>query len=263
MVTIGFALAFFEFGGLTALAISLQRRERIRLPQLFRFLALALPRLWRLSVRQFLIYLAIALPFLAVAGGAYLVCLTENDINYYLYAKPPPFWIASSVCAVAGLGFAWFAARRFVDWTYSVPLLLFTEASPAAALRESARLVSGRKRETVVMLLRWLALVVLLVLAAGVIIRILKWGLLGIAGNNPGRRPDDDVRAGGDSGPDKPCGGDPDHGDSGLYGIGAISAVPAGCHPAGIAGRRGDRLAAPGGGIAPDRLGPAALSSLA
>jgi glycerophosphoryl diester phosphodiesterase len=185
VVTIGFALAFFEFGGLTALAISLQRRERIRPAQLFRFLALALPRLWRLSVRQFLIYLAIALPFLAVAGGAYLVCLTENDINYYLYAKPPPFWIASSVCVVAGLGFAWFAARRFVDWTYAVPLLLFAEASPAAALRESARLVSGRKRETVVMLLRWLALVVLLVLAAGVIIRILKWGLLGIAGNNP------------------------------------------------------------------------------
>src|SRR6185436_7756962 len=84
VVTIVFALAFFEFGGLTALAISLRQRERIRLPQLFRFLGFALPRLWRLSARQFLIYLATALPFLAVAGGAYLVFLTENDINYYL-----------------------------------------------------------------------------------------------------------------------------------------------------------------------------------
>ena len=42
VVTIGFALAFFEFGGLTALAISLQRRERIRMRQLFGFLGLAL-----------------------------------------------------------------------------------------------------------------------------------------------------------------------------------------------------------------------------
>ena len=67
-VTIGFALTFFEFGGLTALAISLQQRERIRMRQLFGFLGIALPRLWRLSVKQFLIYLAVALPFLALAG---------------------------------------------------------------------------------------------------------------------------------------------------------------------------------------------------
>src|SRR6478735_9068717 len=108
VATIGFALGFFEFGGLVALAISLQRRKRIRMRQLFAFLGLAFPRLWRLSVKQFLIYLVIALPFLAVAGGAYWMLLTENDINYYLYAKPPPFWIALSVCIVASLGFAFF-----------------------------------------------------------------------------------------------------------------------------------------------------------
>ena len=62
--------------------------------------------------------------------------LTENDINYYLYAKPPPFWIELSVCIVASLGFAFLAVRRFVRWIYSVPLLLFTNASPATALRE-------------------------------------------------------------------------------------------------------------------------------
>ena len=184
VVTIGFALAFFEFGGLIALAISLQRRERIRMRQLFGFLGLALPRLWRLSVKQFLIYLAIALPFLALAGGAYWMFLTENDINYYLYAKPPPFWIALSVCIVASLGFAFFAVRRFVRWIYSVPLLLFTNASPATALRESTRLVKTRKRETVMMLLRWLALVALLFSASWLLTLLLKWVLLGVAGND-------------------------------------------------------------------------------
>ena len=184
-VTIGFALAFFEFGGLTALAISLQRRERIRMRQLFGFLGLALPRLWRLSVRQFLIYLAIALPFLALAGGAYRMFLTENDINYYLYAKPLPFWIALTVCIIAGLGFTFFAIRCFVRWTYSVPLLLFTGASPATALRESTRLVRARKRDTVVMLLRWLAVVALLFSASWLLTLLLKWVLLGAAGNDP------------------------------------------------------------------------------
>ena len=111
--------------------------------------------------------------------------LTENDINYYLYAKPPPFWIALFVCAVAGLGFAFFAVRLFVRWIYSVPLLLFTNASPAIALRESNRLVKTRKRETVVMLLRWLALVALLFSASWLVTRLLKWVLLGAAGNEP------------------------------------------------------------------------------
>jgi glycerophosphoryl diester phosphodiesterase len=185
VVTIAFALAFFEFGGLTALAIALHRRERIRLARVLGFLGLALPRLWRLSVRQFLICLAIALPFLALAGGAYLLCLTENDINYYLYAKPTPFWIAVSVAAVAGLGFAWCAVRLFVHWIYSVPLLLFTGASPAAALRESTALVHERKRETIVLLLRWLALTVLFFGASWLIMLLLKWILLHIAGNAP------------------------------------------------------------------------------
>ena len=128
--------------------------------------------------------------------------LTENDINYYLYAKPPPFWIALSVCIVASLGFAFFAVRRFVRWIYSVPLLLFTKASPAAALRESTRLVNGRKRETVVMLLRWLALVALLFSASWLLTLLFKWVLLGVAGNNPAVVLDDDGPVGGGSLPD-------------------------------------------------------------
>lgn len=185
VATLGFALAFFEFGGLAALAIALQRRERVRTTQLFGFLGHLLVRLWRLSVKQFLIYFAIALPFLALAGGAYEMFLTENDINYYLYAKPPPFWIVLSVCVVAGLGFTFCAARCFVRWIYSVPLLLFTNASPVNALRESTQLVKTRKRETVVMLLRWLALVALLFGASWLLTLLLKWVLLGVAGNNP------------------------------------------------------------------------------
>lgn len=185
VTSIAFALAFFEFGGLTALAISLHRRERIRSAQLFGFLGLSLPRLWRLSVRQFLTYLAIALPFLAVAGGAYLFFLTENDINYYLYAKPPAFWIAASISTVAGLGFAWCAVRLFLRWIYSVPLVLFTNLSPAAALRESTALVKAHKRETTLMLLRWLGFVALCFGAAWLITLLLKWALHGIAGNKP------------------------------------------------------------------------------
>ncbi len=185
VVTISWALLFFEFGGLTALAVALSRREKVRLSLLCGFLALALPRLWRLSVRQFLTYLVIALPFLAVAGGAYLVFLTENDINYYLYAKPRPFWIALTICCAAGLGFAWVAGRRFIDWFHAVPLLLFTPVSPAGSLRESARLMRGRRTEVLRMLLGWLALTALLLGADWLLMHFLKSLLPDAAGRNP------------------------------------------------------------------------------
>ena len=108
VVTIAFTLVFFEFAGLVSLAISLLRGNRIRLPQLFRFLIVSLPRLWRLATRQFLIYLAFAAPCLAVAGTAYLVFLTKNDIYYYLDAKPPAFWYAVGLAGTAGLVFAFY-----------------------------------------------------------------------------------------------------------------------------------------------------------
>ena len=64
---------------------------------------------------------------------------------------------------------------------------------PAAALHERIaryraageyKVVKTRKRETVMMLLRWLALVALLFSASWLLTLLLKWVLLGVAGNN-------------------------------------------------------------------------------
>jgi len=186
VVTIAFTLVFFEFAGLVSLAISLLRGNRIRLPQLFRFLIVSLPRLWRLATRQFLIYLAIAAPCLAVTGAAYLVFLTKNDIYYYLDAKPPAFWYAVGLAGTAGLVFAFFAIRQFVDWIYSVPLLLLTDHSPAEALRESRRMVAGRRKEVILLMLRTLGAVAAMLLATWLLMAALKFVLLGLAGTKVG-----------------------------------------------------------------------------
>jgi glycerophosphoryl diester phosphodiesterase len=182
VVTVGFALVFFEFGGLISLAAGLQKNLKIPLPRLFRFLGLSLPRLWRLSVRQFLRYLLFALPCLAVAGGAYLFFLTESDINYYLQIKPPAFWYAAGIAGVAALVFAFFAVRIFISWIYSVPILLLEERTPSEALRESERLTEGRYLQIVVVLLKWFGITVLLFVAFWGIIDLLKYFLLGLAG---------------------------------------------------------------------------------
>lgn len=186
VATIAFALLFFEFGGLVALAIGLERGHDVRLPQLFRFLGAALPRLWRLALRQFLGYAALALPCLAAAGGAYLAFLTRSDIYYYLSVKPPEFWLAAGIAGAAALVFAVLALRLFVDWIFAVPLLLFGGAGPGQALRESRRLVSGRRREILGMLGAWLAGVAVLAAAAAGSAALLRHLLLGLAGQRVG-----------------------------------------------------------------------------
>ena len=182
VATISFALMFFEFGGLTALSIGLQKDRRVSLPQLFRLLATSLPRLWRLSVRQFLGYLIIALPCLAITGGAYFIFLTESDINYYLQVKPPAFWYAVSIAGIAALVFAFFAIRLFISWIYSVPILLLDGSSPAKALEESKLMTRDSRRDIFVMLLKWLGVLALLLLGLWGIMVVLKFLLLGLAG---------------------------------------------------------------------------------
>jgi len=186
VATLGFALSFFEFGGLFALAIAGERDTRVRLPQLFRFLAFSLPGLLRLALRQFLGYAIIAAPCLAVTGAAYLAFLTRSDIYYYLEAKPPAFWAAVAIATLSALAFAWFAGRRFLDWIFAIPLLLFSPAGPRAALRESTRLARPRRRELLGLLLRWLAFAAALYLAFALLMGLLKWALLGLAGERVG-----------------------------------------------------------------------------
>lgn len=182
VVTVAFVLLFFEVGGLTALAIALQRNRKVTLPQLFRFLFLLLPKLWVLSLRQFLVYLKYAGPALIVTGMACLIFPTKNDINYYLIAKPPAFWITVAVAALSGLVFAFFAIRRFVDWIHSVPLVLFAGRTPAEALSESSKLVEGRRKEVLVLLGRCLGVLIIGTIVVSLGIMALKWIGLSLAG---------------------------------------------------------------------------------
>jgi glycerophosphoryl diester phosphodiesterase len=186
VVSLAFALVFFEFGGLLGIALAVHKVGSIHLPRLLRLLFAALPRLWQLSVRQFLIYLLIAAPCLAVTGATYLALLTESDINYYLIAKPPAFWITVAVAAVCALAFLFLAGRRFLDWIFSIPLVLFHGATPVEAMRESTRIARPQRRELLLMLLRWAGIGVVLFLGLWLVMAALKWALLGLAGDHVG-----------------------------------------------------------------------------
>ena len=186
VVSLGFALTFFEFGGLLALALAIHRGAKVNLPLLLRFLIASLPKLWRLSIRQFGVYLLIAIPCLAVTGLAYLKFLTESDINYYLIAKPPAFWFTVAIAAGCGLAFLYTAGRRFLDWIFSIPIILFHQTSPAEALKQSTLIARPHRKELIKMLIRWALISLLFFLALALLMFVLKWALLGLAGNRVG-----------------------------------------------------------------------------
>ena len=101
------------------------------------------------------------------------------------------------------------------------------------------------------MLLRWLALVALLFSASWLLTRLLKWVLLGAAGNDPAVVLTMTALLVVVQLPGWYRSGDPVHGGTGLQGVGAVFAAPAGGHPAGIADRRGDGAHPPRGDIPP------------
>ena len=88
------------------------------------------------------------------------------------------------IAGAAGLVFLVFAVRLFIDWIFSVPLLLFTDALPAAALRESKRLVAGQRGEILLLLTGWGATLLLVEVLLWLIMAALNLLLLEIAGQH-------------------------------------------------------------------------------
>jgi len=125
-----------------------------------------LPSIFEMALRQFVKLLVIAAPFVAVAGVVYWLLLTDHDINFYLAEKPREFWIAAALIGVILAGLAWFAGRRLVAWTLSLPRLLFGGASPAGALTAAEQAAEGRRLQLLGLLVGW-ALVTAFVSAAG------------------------------------------------------------------------------------------------
>jgi glycerophosphoryl diester phosphodiesterase len=113
------------------------------------------------------IALAIAVPFLVGIVLFALPLITKFDINFYLAEKPPEFMRAIAIAG--GLLFVPLVIylHLFVGWALAVPLLLFRGLSPRASLKESKRLVAGRRKEIGLIILSWVLTVVVITVVLG------------------------------------------------------------------------------------------------
>jgi glycerophosphoryl diester phosphodiesterase len=107
----------------------------------------------RLTARIVGFTLLASAPFLGAVGLAYVALLGEHDINFYLAARPPEFWVAAVIGVVAVLSMAVVLLRLFTGWLYALPLTLFEDVGPARALRASRQRARGDRR----LLLGWVA----------------------------------------------------------------------------------------------------------
>jgi glycerophosphoryl diester phosphodiesterase len=94
-------------------------------------------------------------PFAILAWVAYLALLQGHDINYYITARPPVFWVALGIASLLLLGAAVVYVMLYLRWIFSVPATLFEEAGAIGALRRSRRLMKGEWLRVGVILVVW------------------------------------------------------------------------------------------------------------
>jgi glycerophosphoryl diester phosphodiesterase len=160
--TVGVALLLLEQAGAMILVAPAGRGERPPIKQRLRAVVAMVWHVTQLGANM-LVLLALALaPFLVLAILTYSIFLSEHDINYYLNARPPAFWLAAgfgSLLLVAALAAG---GWLYVRWALALPILLFEKRSATAALRASRERVCGVGWRLGFILLGWLLASVLL-----------------------------------------------------------------------------------------------------
>jgi len=72
--------------------------------------------------------------------------LSKYDINFYLSARPPEFWIAVVLVSTSSAVSLYFIFSTLINWIFALPLLLFSRNTPYDALQKSCQAVSGKRR---------------------------------------------------------------------------------------------------------------------
>ena len=112
-------------------------------------------RIFLFAIRLVIRVLIIVLPFLAVGAAIAWFLLTDYDINYYLTEKPPVFLVAATIIGLLLLIMLVVLLRKLLSWSLALPLLLFTNVSPARCFTESVSLTLGHKQLFVTVLGTW------------------------------------------------------------------------------------------------------------
>ncbi len=155
LVALLITILVFEQASLMAISAAGVHGLHIGIMSGLYFAARRAKRIFLFAIRLVVRVLVIVLPFLAVSGAVAWFLLTDYDINYYLAEKPPVFLVAVAVIGLVLLTMLVVLLRKLLAWSLALPLLLFTDVSPARSFPESEKLTLGHKRLFVITLGTW------------------------------------------------------------------------------------------------------------
>jgi glycerophosphoryl diester phosphodiesterase len=111
----------------------------------------------RVSGIMVLRVLAAVVPFVLAIGAVYLLLLRGHDINYYLSARPPVFWLAVTLAGGIVSVLLWLAIRTITRWSLAFPLVLFENVPPGRAIADAVARSQGIRRMIGIALTAWAA----------------------------------------------------------------------------------------------------------
>ena len=149
ILSIGFVLAFWfaEQVGLLIISVNAVIEKKVSVSRVLWEQISHLPALFRLGLLQAAVYLAVSIPFILGIGLTYLLLLREWDLYFYLNVRPLNWWIAVAIGGTIIAAYLVLAAWLYIRWLFSIPILIYEDATPFKALRKSWRQTKGRFRE--------------------------------------------------------------------------------------------------------------------
>jgi glycerophosphoryl diester phosphodiesterase len=149
ILSVGFVLAFWfaEQVGLLIISVNAVFEKKVSVSRVLWEQITHLPALVRLGLLQAAVYLVASIPFVVGIGLTYLWLLREWDLYYYLNVRPLNWWIAVAIAGTILAAYLLLAAWLYIRWLFSIPVLVFEDATPTGALRKSWRQTRGRFRE--------------------------------------------------------------------------------------------------------------------
>jgi glycerophosphoryl diester phosphodiesterase len=179
------AVMILEQAGIMALATRRGPAERLPLGQMLQAVFHKSLRIAELSAVQAALMVLALIPFVVLAVLTYGLLLTEHDIDFYWKVGPPVFWVAVGIGGILVVAALTVGTLLFVRWAFALPILLFENKSPRAALRASRSRMRGVGWRVGLPLLGWMVGVLVLGGILEVVFRLFAEVALNMVGDRP------------------------------------------------------------------------------
>jgi glycerophosphoryl diester phosphodiesterase len=171
---------FLAHAGVMAVAVMTRAGQKLTVRRVTRATFGALVRMFRLGFLLVVANVLVFVPIVGLGGVTYLLLLTGHDINSYLAARPPAFWIAFGIGGVLAAAALVLMAYLYVRWVFALPILLFETRPAITALTESRNRVRGAGWRIGEILLCWHVLAAVVTAAVLYLLHLASDGLLGL-----------------------------------------------------------------------------------